>query len=112
MPMLDEGEWAELATSLESMVRRVQSYREQTGASLGDAVKLGYEQPALDKYFALTGFRESNVNALWHHRLSKHGPPCPRCGKLLRTTRAARCVECGQEIPCTDPAPGRAGLSD
>ena len=70
------------------MVGHIQSYREKTGASLADSMKHGYEQPALEKYFELTGFRESNVNALWHHRLSKHGPPCPHCGKLLRTHQA------------------------
>lgn len=95
VPMLDEAEWAELDPVLSSMIRHIQGYREKTGASLADAVKLGHEQPALDKYFELTGFRESNVNALWHHRLSQHGPPCSCCGKLLRTSRAARCVECG-----------------
>jgi len=95
VPMLDEAEWAELAPFLSPIINRIQSYREQTGASLSDATKLGYEQPALAKYFELSGFRESNVNALWHHRLSQHGPPCPHCGKLLRTNRSARCVECG-----------------
>ena len=93
--MLNETEWAELDPFLSAMIGHIQSYREKTGASLADATRLGGEQPALDKYFELTGFRESNVNALWHHRLSRHGPPCVNCGKLLRTNRAARCLECG-----------------
>jgi hypothetical protein len=101
VPMLDESEWADLAPFLSSMVAHIQDYREKTGAPLADALKLGYEQPALDKYFELTGFRESNVNALWHHRLSQHGPACPSCGKLLRTARATRCVECGYEAAIT-----------
>ncbi len=96
--MLDEAEWAELHPFLSSMTRHIQRYRESTGASLADAVKLGWETPALDKYFELTGFRESNVKALWHHRLSQHGPPCARFGRLLRTSRAARCVECGYAV--------------
>jgi hypothetical protein len=96
--MLDEGEWAELHPLLSLMIGRIESYREKTGVSLADAKKFGWEKPALDKCFELTGFRESNVNALWHHRLSQHGPPCAHCGRLLRTNRAARCVECGYTI--------------
>jgi hypothetical protein len=101
--MLDETEWNELVPLLSSAVSRIKSYREKTGASLADATKVGYEQPALAKYFELTGFRESNVYALWHHRLAQHGPPCPRCGKLLRTNRAARCVECGIAVGGSKP---------
>ena len=95
MPMLDEAEWDQLNPLLSSIVDQIQSHRKKTGASVTEAVRLGYEQPALDKYFELTGVMETNVNALWHHRLSCHGPPCSHCGRLLRTGRAARCVECG-----------------
>jgi hypothetical protein len=33
--------------------------------------------------------------AFTHHRLARFGPPCGECGRPLRTSRAANCVECG-----------------
>ena len=49
----------------------------------------------LDEYNRITGFGETNVNAVWHHRLSLYGPPCAVCSKPLRSPRARRCAECG-----------------
>ncbi len=46
----------------------------------------------------LTGLEETNPNAIGHHLLSLHGPPCTRCGKPLRTPRARFCAACGQVI--------------
>ena len=53
---------------------------------------------ALDRYFAITGFRETNPNALWHHVLSLYGPPCEACGKPLRTPAANWCAACGTHV--------------
>jgi len=53
---------------------------------------------ALAEYERLTGFKETNFNALFDHRISDHGPPCPRCGKVLRTPLAFKCFECGMQI--------------
>lgn len=97
--MLNESEWEELAPYLQDMARRVKDYRERTGASIGTALEHAKRNPAaLAKYYALTGFLETNVNALWHHRLSLYGPPCPACGRLLRTPRARFCAECGHRV--------------
>jgi len=49
----------------------------------------------LDEYNRLTGFRETNPNAVWHHRISLYGPPCGSCGKPLRTPVATFCAACG-----------------
>jgi len=95
--MLTDTEWQELGPFLTDMTSKIQAYRETTGATLAESLALGFEKPALTKYQEMTGFSESNVNALWHHRLSDHGPPCRYCGKLLRTTTARRCLECGQD---------------
>ncbi|HSZ56104.1 MAG TPA: hypothetical protein VK797_10610 [Tepidisphaeraceae bacterium] len=55
-------------------------------------------QAMLDEYERLTGFRESNFNAVHHHRVAMYGPPCPRCGKVLRTPIAYKCFECGYVV--------------
>jgi hypothetical protein len=98
IPFLDEPEWAQLGPLLADMTKHIQKFRETHSASLKEAVKQGYEQPALDMYFRLTGFRETNVAALWHHRLDQYGPPCRNCGRLLRTKRSAFCAECGATV--------------
>lgn len=69
LPMLDESEFA----LVESKTR----------------------QEALAEFNRLTGFNETNINAVWHHRISLYGPPCPQCGKVLRTPVAFKCFECG-----------------
>jgi len=50
---------------------------------------------ALDLYQRLTSFRETNPNALWHHRMSLCDPICAPCGKPLRTPEASFCAACG-----------------
>ena len=79
MPMLDEAEF-------ERLVAR------------GSRSLSGLDS-ALAEYERITGFRETNRNAIWHHRLSLYGPPCHSCGKPLRTPIAARCVACGALRP-------------
>lgn len=78
MPMLDEDEWARIVPHL--------------NAAVGD-------QAAWDKSFELyeeiTGRRETNINAIFHHRIANYGPPCTSCGKPLRTPKASLCAACG-----------------
>ena len=91
VPMLDEDEWRDVLPRFDTMRARVQG----EGLTVGEAKDALYGQGALDRYFELTGFRETNPNALWHHRLSQLGPSCRACGKPLRTARAKFCAECG-----------------
>jgi hypothetical protein len=76
--MLDEAEWAELAARYD----RATGPKERLMA-------------LLEEYERLTGFHETNPNAVWHHRVSLYGPACSACGKPLRTPRAAKCMACG-----------------
>ena len=78
MPMLDEAEWDELGAR----------YNRATGPKERHMV-------LLEEYERLTGFKETNPNAVWHHRVSLYGPPCTACGKPLRTPMASKCMACG-----------------
>lgn len=94
LPMLDEQEWSQFAEPLGNIVGLIKKVRLEQGLSLPEAAKVaGLE--ALYRYREITGFVETNVNALWHHRLSLFGPPCSSCGKPLRTPKAKHCAECG-----------------
>src|SRR6266850_2535028 len=48
----------------------------------------------LREYERITGFHETNPNAIYHHHLSIYGPPCSSCGKPLRIPRARMCGSC------------------
>lgn len=95
LAMLDESEWEIILPHLRSAIEEVQSYRVKHGASLAEALANGYGKSALSEYFRLTGFVETNPDAIWHHRLSDFGPNCSVCDKPLRTPRAKHCAECG-----------------
>ena len=64
-------------------------------------------QPMLEMYRLLTGFAETNPNAIWHHMADQYGPPCPHCHKPLRTPEARFCAACGfgQDDVTTDSLP-------
>jgi len=94
MPMLDEEEFAAIQPLYDEAIRGTKAYREQHGAALEDVPKAEIFGPVLDCYEKLTGLRETNPNAVWHHRLSLYGPPCKRCGKPLRTPEARMCGSC------------------
>lgn len=92
--MLYDEEWSQLAEPLGNIFGLIKKVRREQGLPLPEAVNVaGLE--ALTRYRELTGFVETNVNALWHHRLSLFGPPCQSCGKPLRTPSAKHCAECG-----------------
>jgi hypothetical protein len=42
----------------------------------------------LPEYESITGIRETNPNAVFHHKILLYGPACSCCGKPLRTPHA------------------------
>ena len=97
--MLDEDEWQEMEAALRAGIRNLKARRAAIGASLAEVTEDEQLQAqyadALDLYERLTGYRETNPLALWHHRASLYGPPCSNCGKPLRTPQAKLCAACG-----------------
>ncbi|MCT4638054.1 MAG: hypothetical protein N4A72_10115 [Bacteroidales bacterium] len=51
----------------------------------------------LDYYNNLTGFGETEPNAIMHHSLEQIGPDCECCGKPYRTPKAKLCAACGNK---------------
>jgi hypothetical protein len=94
MPMLDEQEFAEIASLHTLGLQSVKKYRADTEAPLQDVPLTEHFQAMLARYEAITGFKETNPNAVWHHRLSLYGPPCKSCGKPLRSPVASSCGDC------------------
>lgn len=94
VPMLDEHEWAQLAPLLEDSLARIKRLRQERELTLAEAREAAGRE-ALARYLELTGFAETNPEALWHHRRSLLGPPCGACGQPLRTPRAKHCAACG-----------------
>lgn len=93
--MLEEHEWQLVLPHLMDGINQTKEYRRVHTASIKEAKRAICGDGALQRYFEITGFRETNVNALWHHRVIQFGPPCSNCGKPLRTPRAKFCAECG-----------------
>ena len=81
IPMLDESEWEALQPLLMQHMNNVKSHRERHDSEISEARAAVDESPALEFYFKLTGFKETNINALWHHQISLYGEPCPQCSK-------------------------------
>jgi len=96
VPFLDEEEWAQVEPLLLKSIEDVQRYREQTGASVAEALGKHRATAALAKFAHLTGHFETDANAIWHHRRTNYGSTCSGCGGLLRTTRARHCAGCGR----------------
>lgn len=95
--MLTDAEWQQVEPHLRNAVEQIKGYREKHACSLAEATSKGFGQEALKLYSQMTGFTETNPNALFHHRLSLYGPPCRSCGKPLRTPQARYCAMCSAD---------------
>jgi len=94
IPMLDESEWAVIEPYLSDQMQAIIAYRKKLDASLQEAVQ-AVRETVCQKYEEITGFKETNYLAIFHHRISLYGEPCPKCGKLFRTPKANFCAACG-----------------
>jgi hypothetical protein len=92
--MLEEDEWRIVQEQLSSATAALASHHSGTGVIPGETSIRSIFQPALDAYERITGFRETNYNALSHHRVALYGPPCHNCGRPLRTPDARLCGSC------------------
>jgi len=95
VPMLDEDEWQDVAPLFFEPEDRTENTRLSIRAMKTRRPEDVAAVPVLAKYNELTGFFESNKNAILHHRRALFGPVCDTCGKLVRTPRARFCAECG-----------------
>jgi len=87
VPMLDESEFATVPELYSLGMRTARK-----GGSRQEQFKA-----LLDHYNGITGFDETEPNAIMHHRISMYGPPCEACGKPYRTPQAKFCAACGHK---------------
>lgn len=85
VPMLDEEEFAIAFNLYSKGIRTLDEDRQQRFKEL------------LDYYNHLTGFGETEPNAIMHHSLQQIGPDCENCGKPYRTPKAKKCLACGNK---------------
>lgn len=110
--MLQQDEWQRIAPALSNMAEKIMAVRKQQGLDLEGATREAGRE-ACDLFFELTGYRETNVNAIWHHRLADYGPECPQCGHLFRTPKASRCANCGfTDATVAEPTDGTGAAGD
>lgn len=92
--MLDETEFEIVSKLYSESMQAAKEYRQRYQLPLGDCPISDLFRPVRDVYKEMTGFDETNENAIMHHRISIYGPPCETCGKPLRTPQARICAAC------------------
>jgi hypothetical protein len=93
MPMLDEAEFKACFSDGGPFADAI------TGKTTSPVLaKQRWHLRVLERYRSITGFNETNINAVYHHRLSLYGKPCPACGKPFRTPQAKYCASCGFKL--------------
>ena len=85
VPMLDEEEY------------KIASKLYGDAFKMKDTSRAERFRPMLEYYNELTGFNETEPNAIMHHRIAQYGSPCERCGKPYRTPLASFCAACGNK---------------
>jgi hypothetical protein len=94
MPMMDEAEFAVASSLFQDAMKSAKEVRKNTGVPIQDDSVQERFRPVLAYYERVTGYKETNHNAVMHHRILLYGPPCERCSKPLRTPKAKLCGSC------------------
>ena len=97
VPMLTEEEFAVISKVNTGCIESVQDWRREHNAGLHEVHLDDFFRPVEDAYEKMTGVR-AHHNCIMHHRILIYGPPCPCCGRVLRTERASKCFECGYVV--------------
>ena len=71
MPMLDEAEYSIASGLYGGAMSATKEFRLQWGIPLERATREVRFQPLLAYYEGVTGFHETNPNAVMHHRLNR-----------------------------------------
>jgi hypothetical protein len=93
--LLEEAEFAFFWGLFQECAGRLAVRLMQESSAPREGVVAAFYRPFLEEYEQRTGFHEVNPKAFLHHLRSNFGPPCQGCGRLLRTPRASKCMECG-----------------
>lgn len=88
IPMLDEDEYQKTYLLYGKGMKN-------KGVSFYD--RQGRFKELLDYYYEVTGFQETEPNAIIHHRIEQYGSPCENCSKPYRTKLATFCAACGHK---------------
>jgi len=97
MPFLDEGEWEVISPLLDDAITEIKQYREKHKCDLNTARK-NIKYKAMKKFEEITGMPDVHFEIIYHHRLSRWGQECIKCGHLLRTAKASLCANCGNKL--------------
>ena len=93
--MLDEAEFAEIAHLYSAAFQNVKRFREESGANLKHPTVDELFRPVSERYAQLTGFKESNANAIMHHRFRSMARPAKdaasHCGHQKQRFVAVAC---------------------
>jgi hypothetical protein len=95
VPLLDETEFAFFEALFNECAVPLGAYLSQDHSLPRTGAMPDFFRPFLEEYERRTGFRETDPKAFAHHLRSYFGPACRNCGRLLRTPRASKCMECG-----------------
>lgn len=101
-PMLDEAEHSEVWNLFLKCSEALIRDRKDNKVPLSDALTKKHYQAVSSWYEQRTGIAGCHYKMILHHRISKYGPPCHKCGKPLRTPKAKLCAACGERVNSLD----------
>jgi hypothetical protein len=98
--MLEEHEFVRItelhdACERELQTMELQAIPDSERRRRRDSVIAQRNERAMCVFREITGVSPREPFEVMHHRVSLFGPPCPECGKALRSSRTSKCYECG-----------------